>query len=69
MVDHKESGNAAFKAGNWTKAIEHYSAGLALDSDSEASATLYSNRSASWNHDGNYDRGKYLVSSNLSRLI
>ncbi|CAM9155146.1 unnamed protein product [Choristocarpus tenellus] len=44
----KGEGNAAFKAGKWTEAVQGYSRAIDLDPEDKASLVYYSNRSAAY---------------------
>lgn len=52
----KDQGNAAFKASEWAKARDLYTQALEEDNKSEAAASLFANRAASYTHLGQYDR-------------
>ena len=48
MDEYKAKGNDAFKAKNYTEAINWYSKAIELDPNSEAAGAIYSNRAASF---------------------
>lgn len=51
---HKAKGNEAFKAKNYTEAIQWYTKAIDIDPNCEAAAALYSNRAASYAGMGNH---------------
>jgi hypothetical protein len=55
----KEQGNAAFKNRECQKSCDLYTQALALDDKSEAAASLFSNRAASYTHLAQIDLGAH----------
>ncbi|CCW67125.1 unnamed protein product [Phytomonas sp. Hart1] len=56
MEDLKLKGNEAFKAGKYKEAIDWYTKAIATNPKPEAAGSLYSNRAASWQFLGEFEK-------------
>lgn len=58
MDDFKAKGNEAFKAKKFEAAIDWYTKAIEVDPNCEAAGALYSNRAASWQSLGKYEKAR-----------